>query len=69
VVDVLRYFKYESTQTKEVFMDEKEEKEEEKKNPQKSKKKSPRLDPCENAHTMETSRPDKDEDACDEGVK
>lgn len=50
-------------------MDDKEEKEEEKKNPQKSKKKSPRLDPCENAHTMETSRPDKDEDACDEGVK
>lgn len=27
------------------------------------------LEPCVNPHTMETSRPDKDEEACDEGVK
>jgi hypothetical protein len=33
------------------------------------KKAKSNLEPCENAHTMETSRPDKDEEACDEGVK
>ena len=37
---------------------------------QKTPKKKPlKLDPCDKAHTMETSRPVKDEDACDEGVK
>lgn len=28
-----------------------------------------KLEPCGSPHTMETSRPDKDEEACDEGVK
>lgn len=28
-----------------------------------------KLKPCGTSHTMETSRPDKDEEACDEGVK
>lgn len=31
--------------------------------------KSSALEPCEKPHTMETSRPDNGEDACDEGVK
>lgn len=28
-----------------------------------------KLEPCTTAHTAEASRPDEDEDACDEGVK
>ncbi len=28
-----------------------------------------KLDPCASPHTMETSRPDEAEEACDEGVK
>ena len=31
-------------------------------------KKEEKLDPCTTSHSAEASRPDEDEDACDEGV-
>lgn len=34
-----------------------------------TKKTETNLDPCETPHSMEASRPDKEEEACDEGVK
>lgn len=46
----------------------KEMKAEEKKNVAKEKKEV-KLDPCTTSHSAEASRPDEDEEACDEGVR
>lgn len=46
----------------------KEKKVEEKQKAEKAKK-DEKLDPCTTSHSAEASRPDEDEEACDEGVQ